>query len=234
MKKYYLSGLLLSLLIVSCTNELDEVIMSESASGYTSRSFANAEEKHPLIEGNYVELIDNKYVITISEEDALEKGISRESYQEFNSSVMEMNQMLEEIIDDCLSRGNKVIVESALYNDNSNNYISRVKSRAETGTESAEFPRGTITTNGQEYGLAGIEKIPYNMLFVNCNCYSNVAPLPSQVVVAESFGISKLVSGIGQSIDLKVGFDVTNVPGGIKYKTSDSNGGRCAWVGSSN
>lgn len=43
-----------------------------------------------------------------------------------------MNQMLEEVIDDCLSRGNKIIVESALYKGYSNIYISRVKSRSET------------------------------------------------------------------------------------------------------
>lgn len=232
MKKRIFGGLLLSLFIVSCTNELDDVIMLESVSEYTSRSIANAEEKHPLIEGHYVEFIDNRYVITISEEEALERGISRESYQEFHSSVIEANQMLEEVINECLSRGNKVIVESALDEDCSNNYISRVKSRSET--DSNNFPKGTIKTNGQEYGSAGIELLPYNMKFVNCNCYSYAAPLPSQVVIAESFGISNVKSGIGQSVTLKVEFSVTNVPGGIRYKTTDSYGGICAWVGTSN
>ena len=232
MEKCYLGGLLLSLLIVSCTSELDEVVMSESASGYISRSFANAEEKHPLIEGHYVEFIDNKYVITISEEDALEKGISRESYQEFNSSVIEANQMLEEVIDDCLSRGNKVIVESALYEDYSSNYISRVKSRSET--ESNNFPRGTIITIGQEFGLAGIEKIPCNMVYVDCDCFSNSAGSPSQIVVAESFGNSNIKASLGKHVKIKVAFPASNVPGGLKYQTMDSNGGICAWVGTSN
>ena len=230
MKMYYLIGLLLSLFVFSCMNELDEVIMPESASGYPSRSFVNVEEKHPLIEGHYVEFVNNKYVITISEEEALERGISRESYQEFYSSVIEANQMLEEVINDCLSRGNKVIVESALYEDNCNNYISRVKSRSETNN----FPRGTITTNGQEYGLANIEKIPYNMVYVDCDCYSNAAPYPSQMVVAESFGNSNVKSAFGKHVRIKVAFPASNVPGGIKYKTMDSYGGICAWVGTSN
>lgn len=233
MKKKSFWGLLLFLFVVSCTNELDDVIMSESASGYRSRSITDADEKHPLIEGHYVEFVDNQYVITISEEDAVERGISKESYQEFHHAVEEANRLLDDVIDDCLSRGNEVVVETSLYDGcEMNNSIPRVKSRSEG--ENENFPKGTIKTNGQEYGSAGIELLPYNMKYVNCNCYSYAAPLPSQVVIAESFGISNVKSGIGQSITLKVGFSVTNVPGGIRYKTTDSNGGICAWVGTSN
>lgn len=222
------------LFVVSCTNDIDEVVMFETIPMSKSRSTATVEEEHPLIKGGYVDFVDNKYVITISEEGAILKGFSKESYQEFQHSVVEANKMLDDVINDCLSRGNKVFVESCL-NDNceKDNFISSIKTRSEGGTEN--FPRGTITTSGQEYGRATIDMIPYNMKYVDCDCYSYSAPCPTQVVVTDAFGSSNIKSSIGsQRARIKVMFPVSNVPGGIRYKTTDSNGGICGWVGTSN
>ena len=206
--------------------------MYESVSASAKRSLIDLKEKHPLIEGHYVDFFNNQYVITISEDEALLKGISKESYKDFKKAVIEANQMLDDIINDCLSRGNNVFVEACLYEDSViNNFIPSVKTRSEVGTEN--FPRGSIETNGQEYGLASISKIPYNMKYVDCDCRSNSAPLPTQAVVAESFGSSNVKTAIGPHSRIKVMFPASNVPGGIKYRTTDSNGGKCGWVGTS-
>ena len=44
----------------------------------------------------------------------------------------------------------------------------------------------------------------------------------------------KAATGIGQIVTLKTMFPVTNVPGEIRYATTDSNGGTCAWKGCKN
>ena len=99
---------------------------------------------------------------------------------------------------------------------------------------SETLPSGRITTTGQEYGRKTFEKVPINMVYVECNCYSNVAMLATQVVIAESWHMPKAATGIGQIVTLKTMFPVTNVPGEIRYATTDSNGGTCAWKGCKN
>ncbi len=98
--------------------------------------------------------------------------------------------------------------------------------------EPASFPSGTITTIGQEYGRQGINLIPIEMKSVDFDCYSNAALTPVQVVVAESWGIQDIKSGIGKHIRLNAKFSVSNVSGGVQYATTDSNGGICSWSGS--
>lgn len=219
----------------SCYQEEDTTFefQSDLANGYKTRSINNVEEqKHPLIEGHYVDFINNQYVINITKEEAAERGISEESYDELFNSITVGNRLLMSIIDSYKSAGKQFTVSTTLYDDNNstiNKYsIPRIKDPSESGT----LPNGRITTKGQEEGKSTFAKLPISMVYVNCNCYSNAALFPTQIVIANSWNIPDIKSGIGKNLTMKVKFSVTNVPGEIRYSTSDSNGGTCAWQGS--
>ena len=97
----------LFLLTVSCTicascNQEEDCTFefkSDLTNGYKTISINNnGEQKHPLIEGHYVEFINNQYVINITKEEAVERGISEESYTEFFNSITVGNRLLASII----------------------------------------------------------------------------------------------------------------------------------------
>lgn len=222
----------LCVICASCSSEDNEIFEFESEfnSDYTSRSInSSEEEKHPLIAGHYVDFIDNQYIINISKEEAVERGISEKSYDDFLNSVTIGNRLLASIIDSCKSVGKDVMVSTCIYdeyqNDTETISISRLKTRSES------LPSGRITTTGQETGKYGFF-VPINMKSVDFDCYSYTSPLAMQVVIAESWNIQDIKSSIGQHVTMNATFSVTNVPGGVQYKTSDSNGGTCAWRGS--
>lgn len=219
----------------SCNNEYDDTFefKSEFNSEYNTRSLNNSEdETHPLIEGHYVDFINNQYVINITKEEAVERGISEESYNELLYSITAGNRILMSIIDSCKNVGKQFTVSTTLYDENNSNINKQSIPRIKIPSESTTLPNGRITTNGQEEGRSTFAKLPINMVYVNCNCYSNAAPFPTQIVVANSWDIPDIKSGIGKNLTLKAKFTVTNVPGEIRYSTSDSNGGTCAWQGS--
>lgn len=226
----------LCIICSSCNNEYDDTFefKSEFNSGYNTRSLNNSEENtHPLIEGHYVEFINNQYVINITKEEAVERGISEESYDELFNSITVGNRLLTAIIDSCKNTGKKVVVSTCIYDDN-NEAVSKYSiSRIKTRNEAMKIPSGRITTTGQEYGKYGFF-VPSYIKSINFDCYSKAALLPMQIVIAETWDIQDIKSGIGQHVTMNARFSVTNVNGGVQYATSDSNGGTCAWVGSTN
>lgn len=187
------------------------------------------EVKHPLIEGHYVDFVDNQYVITISQKEAAKKGISKESYNDFQNAIIEGNRFLATIIDSCKNTGCKVIVSTCIYDDVPKYYS---KPRTKLFGEPAPLPSGTLQTVGQEYASQYIKLIPAPMKSVDFDCYSYAALLPIQVAITESWKIKHVKSGVGQHVTMSVGFSVSNVPGSVEYATSDSNGGICSWRGS--
>lgn len=230
MKQNKIVCLITLLLLLSCTNSIHDIEITDSNQNIATKVINYTEQTHPLIEGRFVDFVNNQYVITITKEEALAEGISEKEYDDFFKTITEGNFILTEIIDSCVNAGRDVIVESCIYEDNTvNSAIPILKTAGET----VVFPYGTISTIGQEYGYASVEVLPIEMRSVDCSCYSNVAIVPMQVVVASSLGVDNVKSGFGQYIKLNVPFSATNVPGGIKYKTTDSNGGKCTWVGSS-
>ena len=227
-KAMWLSVMAVAVVIVSsCSSDSD--FFGLDGVDYIESIENNQICENPLINDGYIDYIDNQYVIKISKRQALAKGISKDYYNELEISIAKGNEMLRKIIDSCTAKGNTVIVESSLYSDNSKRYsLSRTLS---TDPEANELPRGLIVTTGQETGKAGVERLPTIMRSVKCNCLSNVALVPIQIVVASSFGNSNIKSGVGKNLNLHVGFPASNVPGGIEYSTTDSYGGRCAWAG---
>lgn len=53
----------------------------------------NQISENPLIDGSYIDYIDNQYVIKISKRQALAKGISKDYYNELEISIAKGNEM---------------------------------------------------------------------------------------------------------------------------------------------
>lgn len=195
---------------------------------FDNNSVKSQEVRHPLIEGHYVDFIDDQYVITISQKEAKKIGITKESYTEFQNAIIEGNRYLATIVDSLKRTGKNVIGRTSMYD--APKFYS--KPRTKSFGEPAHLPSGYIETIGQEHLSQGINKIPNPMASVDGDCYSNVAILPIQVLIAEAWHTQYYSSNIGQHVSLSAGFIVSNVPGSVTYGTSDSNGGRCSWRGS--
>ena len=227
--------LTLLLFIVSCENSIvsfgEEDTLQEIINDIQTRNMDYEEFVHPLIEGHYVDFVNNQYEVTISKDEAIEIGISADSYDEFLELVSKTNNLIQETIEECVETSDTVIVVSNLY-DTPNSYVNLpiAKTRAEpTNT----MPSGTIQTNGQEEGMNPMT-LPREMKFVICDCYARAAPAAGHVVTTKVFGGTKVGTGIGQHTGIKVGVSASGTVGGIYYKTTDSNGGICAWMGSEN
>lgn len=218
----------------SCDKETEDMYFISKQSNVKMTRGSNGIEReiHPLIKGHYVDFVNNQHVITITKEEAKAVGIQEDCYDELANAFVEGNRMLKELVDSCLNAGDSVCVESGIYDfEREVNFIDRTKMRREV-TAPIVQPSGTISTNGQETGSYGFSKIPWYTTSVVCNCYSRTAFWPTQIVSTNSLGVVRFKLDYGQSVNITVGFAASNTAGSISYKTSDSNGGICAWQGS--
>ena len=183
---------------------------------------------HPLIEGHYVDFVNNQYVITISKEDALKKGISEACFDDFSRTIEKGNRLLSAVIDSCIREGCEVNVSANIYN---NRRKTRSFPRKKRFGETSVFPSGTITTYGTEYGKQDISLIPSDMASVNFDCYTYDEDSHVQIVIAESSGVSDIRSGVGSYVSLNARFFAANVSGSVQYATTCDTGGMCLWQG---
>lgn len=195
---------------------------------FENNSVKSQEVKHPLIEGHYVDFIDDQYVITISQKEAKKIGISKESYIEFQNAIIEGNRYLATIVDSLKRTGKNVIGRTSMYD--APKFYS--KPRTKSFGEPAQLPSGYIETIGDERLSQGINRIPIPMASVDADCYSNAAQFAVQVLIAEAWHTQYYCTNVGQHVSLSAGFIVSNVPGSVTYGTSDINGGKCPWRGS--
>ena len=212
---------IMPIIFFSCTNQIEDDMYDNMRTP--------KESIHPLIDNHYVSYIGDQYVITISKEEALEIGVSREEYEQLDSALTEGNRFLKTIIEDCKRSSKSVTTKSFQYEDIvMGDFI--IKTRSEPAGD--QLPNGTLESFGQETVSVGLD-LPITMKSVICNCYSRAALFPLQIVTTKSFGDTQVGSKVGQSVTIQVNFSANNTVGGITYCTSDSNGGLCAWKGSS-
>ena len=209
----------------SCTNQIDY----ESDNLPLHMQTIENERIHPLIDNQYVAYVDDQYVITISKEEALEIGITCEQYEQLDSALREGNKLLKSVIEECQQSSKKVTTRTLQYDDVMIN-TRTLKTRTESGATG--LPSGVLETMGQEAASTGLD-LPIEMRSVVCNCYARAALLPMHVVTTSSFGDTQIGSKLGYSVNIQVNFSANNTVGGITYRTTDSNGGICAWQGSS-
>ena len=222
------------LLVTSCSyNEVfgleeDSYDDYEETRGMVAGDNRIHQPTHPLIEGHYVDFVNNQYVITISKEDALKTGISEACFDDFSRTIEKGNRLLSAVIDSCIREGCEVNVSANIYN---NRRKKRSFPRRKRFGETSVFPSGTITTYGTEYGKQDISLIPSAMVSVNFDCYTYDEDSHVQIVIAESSGVSDIRSGVGSYVSLNARFFAANVSGSVQYATTCDTGGMCLWQG---
>ncbi len=182
-----------------------------------------------MLEAECIQMIDNQYTITLSESEVLELGVSPETYRQVCAEIEAGNKQLREMIEEFKADPSitSFIIEDHTYRGKQDDYnYPKLKTRSE-----AQLPSGSISTNGQEVGTDNCWA-PYEMIKINCHCFSRVAPLASHFVTTTTQATPTLGSRIGSGW-VSVGLAASNTSCQITYRTMDSYGGICSWSGSS-
>ncbi len=184
-----------------------------------------ATEEATFLLADYLVLSDNQYILKLSKKEALDLGISSESYDKALDDIYLVNEEIQKRIAD--GEENFVLTDPTK--------VERKKRRdyyVPVRTKSSEELGGTITTSGQEVGYDG-GWAPIGPSKVTFNCISFGAILPLYNVTTKTLGATQTGGGvgvIGSNTIFDVGIYATNTSLTVSFRTSDSNGGRCVWV----
>lgn len=174
----------------------------------------------------------HNFYITITMNEALEMGITKEEYEETSNSINYANAHLEKVLAECAADPKIKKVTITEMKPNFDIEISRtrkslLRSAPEGNTE--QMPGGTIITYNtlpaSTYFFA-----PMSMKGINCNCFCS-ALSGYHYVTTTFFGEKNCSRGIGYSAQFVVSIAASNTSGTLSYETSSSNGGKCVWVG---
>ena len=201
----------LVLLVACCNTENEEYQDPKSAS---------------LLAVEYLSLDDNQYTLNLSEEAALDIGISKQNYDRMLNEINLANIQIQEWLKD--PDANFVLT-------NPHDLSVQIDDPINLKTRSESFnPSGNIVTSGQEMGYdtffaySGTKSVVFL-------CRSNAALTPIYNVTTETGGVVKTGGGIGAigvNSSYTVGLAMSNVNANLSFKTSDSNGGNAAWKAS--
>ena len=245
-KSYLLCFISIAVLLISCSNDniLDDYnnttqsfthIRVKKIKDENGRSRSVTVPVGPLADfiNNYIVFEDNQYYISISKTEAINFGIDAAEYDEVANSIKEGNKLLADIIEEYSKRDD--IKSINIYNCNSQpaidlNAVKSMPTLSEPGSGTVKFPHGLITTIGQEEGSTTFES-PLEMKGVSANCFSNSAMIPCQTLMTECWGQVNVASKFGYSCDLYAKIAVSGSMCTVKYRTTDSNGGKCSWYG---
>ena len=177
-----------------------------------------------LVAAEYLSLVDNQYVLNLTQEEAILLGISDFDYQRITKEIKCTNAEILKHLDD----PNFIITEPNAQNEDDTE-IPLVSTRIKTKTE-VSSPR-TIQTSGQEVGTDG-GWAPMEAKEVHFNCFTYAAIAPIYQVTTKSLGhtfAKSQVGVIGKNILIVVPIAASNTDVTVTFQTSDSNGGMCTW-----
>lgn len=137
--------------------------------------------------------------------------------------------MLNEIIEEYSNRDD---IESITITDDNQQDLSVTDMipLAQTRSESKSFPAGSLSTMGQEEASTTFFAPEY-MKAVNASCYSSGAIITVQTVTTEALGVANVGTKLTNFGTITVSIAASNTNCKVKYRTMDSNGGRCSWKG---
>ena len=219
-----------SIFYVSCNKDsvIDVPSMSTSTNCYTRSTTNNISI---LITECNVCLKNNQFTI-LSRKHALRKGIHGIDYDMIKQSVDQANVLLLKIVTELEEQGYEVEV----YDISADSKVD-IASHVETLTSGEEraMPKGVIETNDgspkEETHFA-----PTRMTAVRGNCIAHTALCPLHTLTTTyAGGNAKVGTAFGPgNKTITVPLSMSNTNFGIKYCTSDSNGGKCVWEGVTN
>lgn len=189
------------------------------------------EQVNIFIDNHLIEFNGIEYSINKSFEEVEEFGISKEGYDAMTKQILSNNIFLKDIIDDISKNStNTILVDDCTYDKTDNLVAVELNIPIiKTLSENGNIPSGSISTSGQEESGDSFFA-PSSISSVDCNCFANVAPAAVHIVKTYSFGVTKVSSRVSNG-NVNVSLAASNITCSISYQTSDSNGGKCSWVG---
>lgn len=223
---------LISLMLVSCTKH--ELLLLDSTNNDSIQyNWANTTKTinddeigaYELIKDGYIEFFDNKYSITISQNEAILLGYSESGYELLKNQLHLANNILDTKIaewdkDPSIKKYDLI--------DCTYDAISIPSEYTGTISRNAT-PQGTIkaTLGAPDYAYFFA---PLEMRGVTGHCYNYGSLVAFNLVETNFFGDVQSKFRLGNG-ELSVEISASNTYGTLTYTTSDSNGGIYSWQG---
>lgn len=163
---------------------------------------------------HFLKLKNGEYLLDLSEEEAIEMGVSKYDYNKVLNKLDETNKKIQSI----KSEPNSDIT---LFDPQDVSHEMRQQA----------LPSGRLTSVGQEQ-VGTSFFAPVDTTKVRFSCRGNAALSPFFTCKTSAFGGVHQKTEIGSSlffIDIDVPIAASNTYVSIYFKTSDSNGGICDW-----
>ncbi len=214
---------------VSCNNDLEIENAYENASMTRCTSW-EIDKCYRIIADCNVCLKDDQ-ITMISRKKALRDGVNEKDYDVLKQSIDQANLLLSKIVNDLKSQGYEVEVYDMSVDSNIDiaSYVENL-----TYTETKPMPKGVIETSDGTL-KSEVHFAPIQQTGVMANCIAHVALMPLHTVTTTyAGGNAKVGTAFGpgnKTINVPISMSNTNF--GISYCTSDSNGGKCVWEGTS-
>lgn len=164
----------------------------------------------------HLKLKGDEYLLDLSEEEALEMGVSKRDYEYVLKELESTNKRIQSV--------------KAEYNHELELFDPQNVSKEQ---RQQALPSGRITTVGQEAGHDGFV-VPRGVSQVKFSCIGNTALTPQFTCKTEVWGGTNYKTKFGSNIvytDIYVPLAASGsgVTAELTFKTSDSNGGKCNW-----
>ena len=215
-------------LFIACSNDEDSddvlfvknkgIVVSEETSG----------QLKSIYDSRIICFSGSHYFLTCGAKEAEEFDISDSVYTILQQEIIKANKMIDEIIDQLYTQGynNVKIVDCTYGKEEPNlNKLERL-----VPPDAPQMPHGVLTAIDNSPVSTGFHA-PYNQVGVKAHCYANTAPLAFHGIITTYAGGSAMTATRMGSGYLTVGIAMSNTTIGLKYQTTDSNGGTCAWQG---
>lgn len=167
--------------------------------------------------------VDSEYKLMIGKKDAIDKGVTSEIYEQYIADLQLYNFEIQEFKKEC----DMFELLPVQNNSDANNNI--------IAASDVKRPNGAINTNDSSWGYDGFE-VPFNIDAVRFTYTPRAAPTPTFSCGVNCFGKiqgkSKLACmGINSEIELPVAASGSGIWAKLSFRTTDSKGGVCRWVG---
>lgn len=162
---------------------------------------------------HYLKLKHDEYLLDLSEEEALEMGISKHDFENVIEELENTNEQIKS------------------FKAEPNHEVVLFDPETDASEERLQLPSGHLSSVGQEEVGASFFA-PFNTSQVRFRCRGNAAPTPAFTCRTVAFGGEHQRTEVGTILyytDIDVPIAASNTRVQVYFRTTDSNGGVCDW-----
>lgn len=183
---------------------------------------------------NYLEEVNNEYILRITKEEAISLGISESIFEDCLKDIQAANKAIEYCNNNNIPIHNSnIIAESKEYIENTiNNNIKHTPSTITTPMS------GRIDTNSQEEGYGYLSTDGRNIKSIYFDCRSHIALIALSICTVNAFSVTYTDSietncFVSSRLQMPIAATGSGIVAKLGFSVSDSNGGYAIWSGSS-